>query len=229
MPQVKTLFKSPQYSKPPGFRMCPLLRIQTLCRCCLIDEGEWPCVWDERCRTREREREWREALSFHSAHSQTDLTHRGHTAILGHLSLGFNSSLTHTHTHTHSSLLLSSQLSGATEMLIDGWNSSVTLNKESVIRSTLAVKSLDMRYWICSVWSYKPFSLKAMLEVNLEIVCLWISKLHLYLKTSMSRVSGARNQDEETKILYFFINMRESNGGWMVHGFKAAWAPTAHL
>ncbi len=95
MPQVKSLFKSPQYSKPPGFRMCPLLRIQTLCRCCLIDEGEWPCVWDERW-----EREWREALSFHSALSQTDLTHRGHTAILGHLSLGFNSSLSLTHTHT---------------------------------------------------------------------------------------------------------------------------------
>ncbi len=105
MPQVKTLFKSPQYSKPPGFRMFPLLRIQTLCRCCLIDEGEWPCVWDERW-----EREWREALSFHSAHSQTDLTHRGHTAILGHLSLGFNSSLSHTHTHTAaSSSRLSSQ------------------------------------------------------------------------------------------------------------------------
>ncbi len=149
MPQVKTLFKSPQYSKPPGFRMCPLLRIQTLCRCCLIDEGEWPCVWDERCRTRERE--WREALSFHSAHSQTDLTHRGHTAILGHLSLGFNSSLTHT--HTHSSLLLSSQLSGATEMLIDGWNSSVTLNEESVVRLVCRKQSSGLhslsKVWTC--------------------------------------------------------------------------------
>lgn len=68
MPQVKTLFKSPQYIKPLGFRMLPLLSIQTLCRCSLIDEGEWPCVWDERCRTRERESEDRPCLFTRPTH-----------------------------------------------------------------------------------------------------------------------------------------------------------------
>ncbi len=121
--------------------------------------------------------------------------------------------LSHTHTHTHtqqppplvSALRSDRDADRWMEFVCHiEWGVSCQISlPQAAIRSTLAVKSLDTRYWIC--WSYKPFSLKAMLEVNLEIVCLWISKLHFYLKTSMSRVSGATIKMKKLKYYIFLL------------------------
>lgn len=102
MPLVKCLARSTQYIKPLGFRMFHILRIQTLCRWwtvwCLIDEGEWLYVWDERCRTRDRVREERPCLFTRPTHWL--IWHIEATLPFWATCLWASTLLSHTHTHT---------------------------------------------------------------------------------------------------------------------------------